>query len=178
MKKSIILFLKGILMGICDVIPGVSGGTIAFITGIYDRLINAVKGFSPQLVGDLFRYMLKRDKEGYARVREDIKNLDLAFLITLGLGISIAVFIGSGIIITLLNNHFTNTIAFFIGLILASSKIIFDHIERHHSSNILFGILGLFVGVLLSILIPVKIAPNLVYIFFRAFVWHLSAASQ
>jgi len=43
MKNKILLFLKGILMGICDLIPGISGGTIAFITGIYTRLIDAVK---------------------------------------------------------------------------------------------------------------------------------------
>jgi len=44
--KRVILFLKGILMGTCDVIPGVSGGTIAFVTGIYDDLIDALYAFN------------------------------------------------------------------------------------------------------------------------------------
>ena len=66
MKDKILLFLKGILMGICDLVPGISGGTIAFITGIYERLINAVKGFSIDT-------LLKRK----------FKRLDLGFLIVL-----------------------------------------------------------------------------------------------
>jgi len=57
MKNSISIFLKGILMGICDIIPGISGGTIAFITGIYQRLINAVKNISPKLIIDFFKYI-------------------------------------------------------------------------------------------------------------------------
>ena len=59
MKKHLLIYLKGIAMGACDVVPGVSGGTIAFITGIYERLINAIKSingsnlklFSPAISG-------------------------------------------------------------------------------------------------------------------------------
>ena len=167
--KKLILFLKGMLMGICDVIPGVSGGTIAFITGIYDQLINSVKSFSPKLVGNLFKYALKRDKKTYLNLKEDVKNLDLVFLIMLFLGIGIAIFIGSGIITFLLDNHFTYTIAFFIGLILASSKVIYNNIKRHHKQNILFGVIGLLIGILLSILIPVQITPTLPYILLAGF---------
>lgn len=169
MKNSIILFLKGLLMGICDVIPGVSGGTIAFITGIYTRLINAVKSFSPKLINDFFRYILKRDKKDYIKLKEDIKNLDFIFLITLGLGIAIAIFIGSGIITFLLENYFIYTLAFFIGLILASSKIIYNSIEKHHTKNVLFGVLGLLIGISLSILIPVQVTPTLAYVFLAGF---------
>ncbi len=162
MKNSIILFLKGVLMGVCDVIPGVSGGTIAFIMGIYSRLINAVKSFSPKLVKDLFR----RDKK---ELKKDIKNLDLVFLITLGLGIATAIFIGSGVITFLLENYFIYTIAFFIGLIVASSKIIYSNIEKHHTKNILFGVLGLMIGILLSVLIPAQVTPTLAYVFLSGF---------
>ena len=59
MKNKILLFLKGILMGICDLIPGISGGTIAFITGIYTRLIDAVKSFSFKLIYDLITFNKK-----------------------------------------------------------------------------------------------------------------------
>lgn len=169
MKKSIILFLKGLLMGICDVIPGVSGGTIAFITGIYTRLINAVKSFSPKIISDFLRYVSKKDKESYLELKEDVKRLDLIFLITLGLGIGTAIFVGSGIITFLLDNYFTYTIAFFIGLILASSKIIYGSIEKHHTKNRLFGVLGLLIGISLSILIPVRVTPTLVYVFLAGF---------
>ncbi|MBW2980280.1 DUF368 domain-containing protein [Candidatus Woesearchaeota archaeon] len=156
-------------MGICDIIPGISGGTIAFITGIYTRLINAVKSFSPKLVGDLFRYSIKRDKQGLSALKQDVKKLDLIFLITLGAGIATALLIGSRIITYLLENHYAYTISFFIGLILASSKAIFDHIERHHTKNIMFGLLGLLVGISLSILIPATITPNIAYIFIGGF---------
>ena len=169
MKQTTLLFLKGVLMGICDIIPGISGGTIAFITGIYARLINAVKGFSPKLVGDIFRYTIKRNKQGLSALKQDIKKLDLIFLITLGAGIATALLIGSRIITYLLEHHYVYTISFFIGLILASSKAIFDHIERHHTKNIMFGFLGLLIGILLSILIPAKITPNIAYIFVGGF---------
>ena len=169
MKKRIILFLKGLLMGICDVIPGVSGGTIAFITGIYTRLINAVKSFSPKIISDFIKHVLKKDEETNVELKEDIKKLDLIFLITLGAGIATAIFIGSGIITFLLENYFVYTIALFIGLILASSKIIFDNIKNHHTQNVLFGVLGLVIGILLSILIPVKVTPTLPYVFLAGF---------
>ena len=162
MKGSIILFLKGFLMGTCDVIPGVSGGTIAFITGIYSRLINAVKNISPKLISDFFR-----DKKKF---KEDVKNLDLVFLITLGLGIITAVFIGARVITFLLERYFVYTISFFIGLILISSKIIYNNIKNHHLKNISFGIIGLLVGILLAILIPMEINPTLLYVFFGGFV--------
>jgi len=75
MKNSVKIYLKGMLMGICDIIPGISGGTIAFITGIYARLINAVKSFSPSLILDLFQYPKNKGK-----LIESIKKLDLIFL--------------------------------------------------------------------------------------------------
>jgi putative membrane protein len=62
------IFLKGLLMGICDIIPGVSGGTIAFILGIYERLINSIKSIN-------FKFYTK----------ENLKKIDLGFLIPLGL---------------------------------------------------------------------------------------------
>lgn len=166
MKQSISLFLKGILMGICDVIPGISGGTIAFITGIYSRLINAVKGFSPQLVIDFFNYILRRDKKSFL---EDIKKLDLGFLIILGLGAGTAILIGARVMGFLLKNYSTYTLAFFIGLILASSKSIYDKIERHYKRNKLFGVVGLVVGILFVFLIPVEVSPDLVYVFLGGF---------
>ena len=54
-KKRLILFLKGILMGICDLIPGISGGTIAFITGIYEELIDTIRSFEPGLISIIKR---------------------------------------------------------------------------------------------------------------------------
>ena len=170
MKNKVILFLKGLLMGICDMIPGVSGGTIAFITGIYTRLINAVKSFSPELIIDFFKYVLKRNEENTIKLKQDIKKLDLLFLIPLGLGIGTAVIIGSRVITYLLEHYFAYTMAFFIGLILASCEIIFKNIKNHHLNNVAFGIIGLLIGILISSLIPLQVTdPSLLYVFIGGF---------
>lgn len=153
MKEKIFIFLKGILMGICDLIPGISGGTIAFITGIYERLINAVKGFS----FDTFK-------------KRDFKRLDLGFLVVLLMGIFTAILIGSRMIKFLLDNYFSYTLSFFIGLILASSFIIFENIKEHRLGNVLFCLIGFVFGGLLIFLVPLIVEPGLVYVFFGGFV--------
>ncbi len=162
MNKPLI-FLKGTLMGICDIIPGISGGTIAFITGIYKKLIISVKGFSPKFFKDLFTYNKKE-------LKKDLKIIDFGFLITLLLGIGLAIILGSRIIKYLLETYNAFTLSFFVGLVLASSKIIFDNIKNHKLSNIIFGIIGLGLGVSFSFLIPVNTTPTLAYIFLGGFI--------
>ena len=73
MKELLGVFIKGMAMGAANVIPGVSGGTIALITGIFERLINAIKSFDIAAL----RLILKGDFKGFA------KHIDLAFLIAL-----------------------------------------------------------------------------------------------
>ena len=70
---NIILFLKGFAMGTANVIPGVSGGTIAFLTGIFERLINALKSFDSQAIKLFFKF----------RFREFAEHVDLYFLLVL-----------------------------------------------------------------------------------------------
>lgn len=153
-------------MGVCDLIPGISGGTIAFITGIYARLIDAVKGFSPKLIYDFLTYPINRKTDA---LKEDIKNLDLVFLLMLLLGIASAFLVGSRIIQFLLRDYFTYTLSFFIGLILASSRIIFNLIENHNIKNILFCVLGFILGLTSSILVPLSVTPSLRYVFLGGF---------
>lgn len=157
-------------MGICDLIPGISGGTIAFITGIYERLINAVKSFNFKLIYDLLRYILTRDKKRLEELRKSIKKLDLGFLVILFLGIFSAILLGSRIIKYLLENYFAYTLSFFIGLIIASSKIIFDNIKCHNNKNILLGAFGLLFGFSLIFLIPKTITPTIFYVFIGGFI--------
>ena len=166
MKNKILIFLKGFLMGICDLIPGISGGTIAFITGIYTQLIDAVKSFSPKLIYDIVTYPINRKSDS---VKEDIKKLDLNFLMILMLGIASAFLVGSRVIKFLMEGYFAYTISFFIGLILASSKTIFEHIEDHSTKNILFCVLGFILGVVSSILVPLTVTPSLEYVFLGGF---------
>ena len=166
MENKISIYLKGFLMGVCDLIPGISGGTIAFITGIYTRLIDSVKNFSPKLIYDIFTYPIHKNRDC---LKEDIKKLDLFFLLVLMLGIGSAFMIGSRIIKFLLMDYFVYTLSFFIGLILASSKIIFNHIQNHNIKNISFGFLGIALGLMLSMLVPLTVTPTLGYVFLGGF---------
>ena len=153
-------------MGVCDLIPGISGGTVAFITGIYSRLIDAVKSFSPKLIYDIFTYPIHRKRES---LKEDIKKLDLLFLLVLMLGIGSALLAGSRIIKFLLEDYYAYTLSFFVGLILASSKIIFSHIQNHEIKNVSFGLLGFMLGLALCILVPLTVTPTLGYVFLGGF---------
>ena len=153
-------------MGVCDLIPGISGGTIAFITGIYTRLIDAVKNFSPKLIYDIFTYPIHRKR---GSLKEDIKKLDLLFLLVLMLGIGSALFAGSGIVKFLLRDYYAYTLSFFVGLIIASSKILFNHIQNHNIKNISFGFFGFALGLMLSILVPLTVTPTLGYVFLGGF---------
>ncbi len=164
--KTILLFLKGVLMGICDLIPGISGGTIAFITGIYPKLISPVKAFSPQLLKNLITYPFNKNQQ----LKQNLKALNLPFLITLFLGIATALLLGSKLIKFLLENYFAYTLAFFIGLIIISSKILFTHIKNHKPLNISFGIIGFIIGLSFIILIPASITPTPLYIFLGGFI--------
>jgi putative membrane protein len=147
------LFLKGMLMGICDSIPGISGGTIAFITGIYEKLILSINQ-----IFDL------RDFKNFSK---NIKKIDFPFLIILGLGIFSAILLGSRLIAYLLDNYYAYTIAFFIGLIIASSKLIYEKIKKF---DYLYGITGLIIGALFAALIPMNVNVTMPYVFLGGFV--------
>ena len=166
MENKISIFLKGFLMGVCDLIPGISGGTIAFITGIYTRLIDAVKSFSPKLIYDIFTYPIHKKRDG---LKEDIKKLDLVFLLVLMLGISSALLAGSRIIKFLLQEYRAYTLSFFIGLILVSSKTIFEHIQEHNIKKFALCFLGFILGLMTSIVGHLTVSPSLGYVFLGGF---------
>ena len=144
-------------MGLCDVIPGISGGTIAFITGIYGRLMKAVANIDKVFLKYLFS----------GNMQKAFKRIDFTFLITLFGGIILAVLIGSRAIIYLLDNYFIYTISFFIGIILGSLELLTENISIKKYS--LFGILGLLLGISFMFVIPLTINPSLIYIFFGGF---------
>jgi putative membrane protein len=139
------IFLKGILMGICDLIPGISGGTIAFITGIYERLMDGIR--------NVLNFKFK----------------DMKFLITLFLGIGIAIFLGSRVMHFLLEEYYIFTISFFIGLILASGFKIIKMNEFKSKSDLLFIVIGFLIGLSFVFLVPLNVQPSLFYIFFAGF---------
>jgi putative membrane protein len=104
------VWLKGLLMGACDVIPGVSGGTIAFITGIYDELLDALHGFNMNTLYLLFK----------GDIRGVWKAIHGNFLASLVLGIVVAIATLATLITYLLETYPSFVWAFFTGLILAS----------------------------------------------------------
>ena len=161
------VYLKGVLMGIADLIPGISGGTIALITGIYLKTITSVKNISLQFIFNLL--ILPFTRKNLSAVKRDSKKIDFPFLIVLVLGILTSLLLLSGVVKYLLNEFFAFTMIFFIGLIIASSKIMFDHIERHNTINFSFAAIGLAIGIVMAFVVPTVTTPSFSYIVFSGF---------
>jgi putative membrane protein len=151
MPSKIIIFGKGVLMGVCDLIPGVSGGTIAFITGIYDRLIDAVANITPK---NYFNLVFSKSSEERKKL---FKELDILFLILLFSGIFSAIILGSKVISYLIDNFYVYIFTFFVGLILASGLFISNQIKVKKNMNKLFGVFGFVCGILLLLFSPKEI---------------------
>jgi len=137
------IYLRGLMMGACDIIPGVSGGTIALITGIYERLVGAIGSVDPASVKHLAR-------GDFASFREDLGNLDIPFLIVLLAGIGTAFLLMSGVILLLLTDHAVATYSFFLGLILASAALIFLEIRSPGAATLAYLAAGTGAGYLLG----------------------------
>lgn len=121
-----VLYLKGVAMGAADTVPGVSGGTIAFITGIYERLIRALTELDPRILSHLSRvHRPEARTELLGRLRE----MDVGFLIVLGLGVVTSVVGISRFVHTALSVARPQTFAFFFGLIAASAIVLFEHLS-------------------------------------------------
>ncbi|MDO8840955.1 DUF368 domain-containing protein [Methanocalculus sp.] len=141
--EAIGIFLRGLLMGGSDIIPGVSGGTMAFITGIYGRLINAIAAVRPQTGIRL----LRGDIEGF---KQDFKTIDPVFLTILLAGIGTATLLMSRAILHILDAYPGEAFGLFLGIIVASSVLIAFQIESAKSHAFLFVIAGLCVGYLIG----------------------------
>jgi len=122
LTDSSLIFLKGLGMGIANIIPGVSGGTVALITGIYERLINAIKGVDFKFVV----YFLQGKKE---EAKENIAKIDFALLVPLAFGVGCAILLLTNLLSFLLEDFPALTYAFFFGLILASAGIVYKDIK-------------------------------------------------
>lgn len=149
------IFLKGLLMGAADIVPGVSGGTIAFITGIYDRLI-----FSLKDAGKFAKLSLQKISGSKGVGWKKIWDLlDIALFLPLGVGIVVAFGAGSLVIPGLIEAFPGYVYSFFIGLILASAWIVWRHIKAHTPATVFLLLCGVLIGVAIS-LIPVADASE------------------
>ena len=150
-------------MGVCDIIPGISGGTIALITGIYIRFINVVSGLSFKNIINLFNLFIFKEVEEF---NSEFKRLDLPFLFLLLSGIFSAIFIVSKLIKFLLESYEVYTLSFFVGLIFISSLFINREIDNKSHFNKIFLLIGLFIGIGLSFIFPGDVIdPSYLYIF-------------
>ncbi|MEW5723985.1 MAG: DUF368 domain-containing protein [Thermodesulfobacteriota bacterium] len=121
------LGLKGFCMGAADVVPGVSGGTMAFILGIYEELVQGIKAFDLRVLGLLLRL----------RIREALSLVPWRFLLVLATGILSAIFTLARLITWLLANRPVFIWSFFFGLILASIITVTRHIEKWRPGHVL-----------------------------------------
>jgi len=156
LKDSVLLFLKGVAMGGADVVPGVSGGTIAFITGIYEELLESIKSIDFEA--------LKMLKKG--NFKEFWKKINGNFLLVLFSGIIISLFSLARLISYLMKNEPFALWSFFFGLIFISSILVFGKIHQWSFSIVLGGIIGAVMAYLLTTFSPAETNNGLVYIFF------------
>lgn len=155
MIKHIITAIKGMCMGAADVIPGVSGGTIAFMTGIYETLIDSINSINGHALKLLYT----------GKFKELWKHINGSFLLSLFIGILISVLSLAKAMQYLLENHPTQTWSFFFGLIVASSIIILKGIKGWKIKDIITLILGIGLGVLICTLSPTQTPDDLWFIF-------------
>lgn len=141
-------------MGAANVIPGVSGGTIAFITGIYERLIDALKSFDLKAI----RYLLKFDLGSFAR------HVDLGFLVSLGLGVLVSILTLAKLLKAAYGKDPVMVDAFFFGLIIASIFSVGKMVKHWGVAGIVSLLLGMGLAVWLAFLDPASENSNPVYL--------------
>ena len=150
----LVIVLKGIAMGAANVIPGVSGGTIALITEIFERLINAIKSFNLHAV----KLLLK------GRFRDLAKYTDLSFLVAVFLGVIIAIVSLARLFDYLFENYPVYIWAYFFGLVLASVYFVGKRIEKLSISVIITFLVGTAIAISISVLNPATENDNFFYL--------------
>ena len=154
-RKYFGIFLRGMGMGAADVVPGVSGGTIAFITGIYEELIRSLAGIN-------FSLLKKLRKEG---VKSFWIQLNGNFFVALFLGIAVSVFSLAKLLSYLLEKAPVLLWSFFFGLVLASGIIILKSIKKWQIAQLVGLLIGTLAAAYISTLQVTASGGELGYIF-------------
>ncbi|HCJ29260.1 MAG TPA: DUF368 domain-containing protein [Pseudomonas sp.] len=155
MKNALLLYAKGMAMGAADVVPGVSGGTVAFITGIYDELLRSI-GAVPNAVGPLLR----------GRVSEAWRIANAGFLLVLFAGILTSVLSLAKLITYLLEHHPIPVWSFFFGLILVSVHLVSKEIQRRSLSRLVSLGLGIGFAYWITVAAPMQWSASSISLFF------------
>ena len=155
MKFKLDLFLKGVFMGIAEIIPGVSGGTIAFITGIYEELINSIKSINASSLKLLLSFKLSLFW----------KQINGSFLLTLLVGMLTSILALSRVIVFLIEEHPFKIWGFFFGLIIASTIVIFYQIKLVNSKVFISALIGLIISSYIALEAPSSTPNSNLFIF-------------
>lgn len=154
--KDIVVAVKGFFMGAANVVPGVSGGTIALLTGIYSRIINAIDAL---MRISNWKLLLKGDLKAFWKAVEG------RFLLALGIGVVASVFTLAKLMEYVLANHPVQTWAFFFGLILASVYYMLRDIKNLKWLDAVQVFAGLVLGLVVCTLTPTKTPDTMWFIF-------------
>jgi putative membrane protein len=152
--KFFLLFLKGFGMGAANVIPGVSGGTIALVTGVYEELIESLKSFNIQAI----RLLLKKDFKGFSTY------IHLDFLIVLFLGVGLSIVSLAKLIEYLFNKNEQLVWSFFFGLILASIYYVGKMVKNWNIISVSSLTLGIILASALAFIKPVSENASIYYL--------------
>lgn len=154
-KHYITLMLKGAGMGAANVVPGVSGGTIALITGIFHKLIDSIKALDIKAV----RFLLKGKFKSLAL------HINLDFLIAVFTGIAISILTVAKFFGYMFEHYPIYIWSFFFGLILASVYFVGKNVDKWRFSVILSLCMGTAIAIMLSVLKPAAENSNQLYLF-------------
>ena len=152
----ILVAVKGALMGAANVVPGVSGGTIALLTGIYQELIESIKAIGSKSLGLLFK----------GRLKEFWKAINGNFLLAVAVGIVVSIFSLAKLMTYLLESHPIQTWAFFFGLVLVSTVYMIRGLKDLKLSHWLSLLVGAASGVTLCLVSPSHTGDSLLFLFF------------
>ncbi len=157
-KASVVIAAKGFCMGAADVVPGVSGGTMAFILGIYTRFIDAIKSFDAVWVAACLKFDFKTA----------IKRPDLPFVVPLVIGIFSAVLFFTHVISLprLLVTHSEHVYGVFFGLITGSIAVLVNELGRLRTTDLLEVTVGFGIGILIVTAVPTATPDSWWFIMF------------
>ncbi|QEF99362.1 hypothetical protein Mal15_34260 [Stieleria maiorica] len=152
---DVVNLVRGFCMGAANIVPGVSGGTVALVLGHYQRLIDAVSRIDSHLVGEL---LARRPKRAWEYV-------DGRFLMAIGIGVVFGSVALAGLINWLFDHHMPETFAVFFGMILASVLIVRRQVKRWGPASLAACAFGILAAVVVGRLSPTDGGDSLIYLF-------------
>ena len=154
------VYLRGMIMGAADIVPGVSGGTMAFITGIYDTLIDSIRAFDLTCLRLVFR----------GQIKAAWQHVNGSFLLALALGIATSIVSLARVISWLLENHPVPLWAFFFGLILASALVLLRQVGKWTVARVSCLLAGALIALAIALSPVVDLNIGMAGVFLSGFV--------